>query len=202
MQVVGLTAGVAMGKNYVSKQFQKLGAPVFDADREVHKLIAVGGSAVDEIAQVLPESVIFNTEGQKYIDKWKLAKLTLEDEKKFQQVENIIYPLAKAQAEKFIDEHGQKGTNMVILKVSLLFEARWNEICDKTIVIFAPRGIQESRYFSRKWATREKFEIVRAHQMSNESKINSADFIIYSGFFKWINKWQVKIIYKKLRKER
>jgi dephospho-CoA kinase len=58
MKIIGLTGGIASGKNFVAEIFQKNGAAVFDADKEVHELLESHAEAIKEVKENFPESVI------------------------------------------------------------------------------------------------------------------------------------------------
>ena len=47
--ILGLTGSIGMGKTTVAGMFARRGVPVFDADREVHRMQGPGGPLVDEI---------------------------------------------------------------------------------------------------------------------------------------------------------
>ena len=47
--IVGLTGSIGMGKSAVAAMFADEGAPVFDADAEVHRLQGTGGSGAENV---------------------------------------------------------------------------------------------------------------------------------------------------------
>ena len=59
MYILGLTGSISMGKTEAGKAFMRLGVPVYDADREVHRLFAKGGAAVVPVETAFP-GVEFN----------------------------------------------------------------------------------------------------------------------------------------------
>ena len=50
MKIIGLTGGIASGKNFIAEVFKKIGAIIFDADAEVHEILRSDKVAISEIA--------------------------------------------------------------------------------------------------------------------------------------------------------
>ena len=57
MKIIGLTGGVASGKNFAADWFSNLGIPVFDADHEVHKIFSNNKQVLEEIRKFFPDAV-------------------------------------------------------------------------------------------------------------------------------------------------
>ena len=52
MKVLGLTGSVGMGKSTAAAALRRMGIPVHDADREVHRLLGPCGAAL--AARLIP----------------------------------------------------------------------------------------------------------------------------------------------------
>ena len=58
MKIIGLTGGVASGKNFVAEIFAQKGAVIFDADKEVHRLLDSDKSTISKVKKIFPESFL------------------------------------------------------------------------------------------------------------------------------------------------
>ena len=53
MLIVGLTGSIGMGKTTAGTILRRLGLPVYDADRAVHRLLAEGGGFLLQVGLLL-----------------------------------------------------------------------------------------------------------------------------------------------------
>lgn len=144
MLIIGLTGSIGVGKSNVAKEFRLLGIDVFDADREVHKMLGRGGIAVKKIAEIFPETLANGA-----IDRKKLGDIVFKDSGKLQKLENIVHPLVRAAEHRFISKGRTLQKKMVVLDIPLLFEKGFNQACDYNIVVIAPLFIQRERVLRR-----------------------------------------------------
>jgi dephospho-CoA kinase len=172
MLIVGLTGSIGMGKSTAAAHLRARGVPVFDADAEVHRLYA-GGEAVDPIERAFPGTT---THGG--VDRAKLSAALLAQPERFSELEAIVHPLVRNAERSFLREHAERGTELVVLEIPLLFETGADELVDVTIVVSAVPEVQRARLLQRPELTAEKLGRLLARQMPDAQKRRRADFVV------------------------
>ena len=74
-----------------------------------------------------------------------------------------------------------KGAELVIVEVPLLFETEAHPLYDAVIVVSAPAAIQRDRIAARPGMTPEKIEAIIARQWPDARKRERADFVVDTG---------------------
>lgn len=173
MLIIGLTGSIGMGKSETAKMFAKLGVPVFDADKIVHRFYQKGGKAVDPIAEVFPRALKSGA-----IDRGALSLEVLDNAAALKKLEAIVHPLVRDQEASFLREAERSGAKTVLLDIPLLFETRDLSQFDKIIVVSAPLDVQYTRVMAREGMTEKKFKSINDKQMPDHEKRAKADFVI------------------------
>ena len=177
--VIGLTGSIGMGKTTASNMLHRLGLPVCDSDSLVHRMLAKGGDAVPFVSDVFDGVV---TDGA--VDRAALGQQVFGNAEALKQLEQIMHPLVRAAQKKFIKLCRGHRLFAVVLDVPLLFEVETDKLCDLTLVVSAPRFIQEQRVLARPGMTRERFEATLQRQMPDIEKRKRADIVVQSGLNK------------------
>ncbi|GAA4526407.1 dephospho-CoA kinase [Chelativorans composti] len=175
MIILGLTGSIGMGKTTTARLFMDEGVPVHDADAAVHRLYA--GEAAPLVEELFPGTVEHGV-----VNREKLAQRVVGNPEAMKKLETVIHPLVRADCERFLEEHRQKGTPVVVLDIPLLFETGGRERVNKVVVVSAPADVQKERVLARPGMTEEKLEAIRARQMPDEEKRQRADFVIETGY--------------------
>jgi dephospho-CoA kinase len=173
--ILGLTGSIGMGKTTTARLFMDEGVPVHDADAAVHRLYA--GEAAPLVEELFPGTVEHGV-----VNREKLAQRVVGNPEAMKKLETVIHPLVRADCERFLEEHRQKGTPVVVLDIPLLFETGGRERVNKVVVVSAPADVQKERVLARPGMTEEKLEAIRARQMPDEEKRQRADFVIETGY--------------------
>ena len=172
--ILGLTGSIGMGKTTVAGMFARRGVPVFDADREVHRMQGPGGPLVDEIEAAFP-----GTTGPAGVDRAELGARVFGDPAALARLEAIVHPSVRAAREAFLREHADAP--LVVFDIPLLFEKGGIHEVDEVAVVSAPAEVQRERVLAREGMTAERFAEILALQMPDAEKRARADHVIETG---------------------
>ena len=175
-RVIGLTGSIGMGKSTAAAMLRAAGLPVFDADAEVHRMMAPGGAAVAPIEAAFPGTVC---EGA--VNRRALGDLVFADTEALRRLERIVHPLVGRAERAFLRRAARERRRAVVRDVPLLFETGGEKRCDWTVVVSAPAHIQAARVLARPGVTRELLESVRAKQTPDAVKRKRADVVVPTG---------------------
>lgn len=174
MIVLGLTGSIGMGKSTTARMFSEAGVPVHDSDETVHRLYA--SAAAPLIEARFPGTVVDAT-----VDREKLAASVLGKPEALRDLEGIVHPLVRADADAFLERHRRAGARLAVLDIPLLFETGGEERVDRIVVVTAPASVQRERVLARPGMTEEKFSAILARQVPDAEKRARADFVIDTG---------------------
>ncbi len=174
MIILGLTGSIGMGKSTTAKMFREAGVPVHDSDEAVHRLYSGVGAPLIEAR--FPGSVVDGV-----VDREKLSRAVLGQPEALRDLEKIIHPLVRADADAFLDSSRAAGAPFAVLDIPLLFETQGEGRVDKIVVVSAPADVQRERVLARPGMTTEKFEAILARQVPDAEKRRRADFIVDTG---------------------
>ena len=184
MIVLGLTGSVGMGKSVAAKALHRLGAALFDADAEVHRLLGPGGDAVAAVAAAFPEAALNNAPNDAIgvaIDRGALAARGFDDDAAIRRLEAILHPLVRQAQGAFLKAALARRQKLAVLDIPLLFETGGDKRCDAVAVVTAPAFLQAQRVLRRHGMTAARLAAIRARQMPDREKQRRADFVIHTG---------------------
>lgn len=176
MILIGLTGGIGMGKSTAAAAFRRLGLPVFDADRAVHRLQARGGRAVRAIEAAFPGTV---RDGA--VDRDRLRQAVVFDTAALRRLEGIVHPLVRAEERRFVARARREGRRAAVLDIPLLLETGGDRRVDVVVVVTAPPKVQHARVMARRRMTNAQAAAIIARQMPDSRKRRRADVLVHTG---------------------
>jgi dephospho-CoA kinase len=197
MVIIGLTGSIGMGKSTAAAAFRRLGVPVYDADRAVHRLLARGGGAVALIAASFPAMV---KDGA--VDRQALGAIVFKDKLALANLERIVHPLVRKAQERFLRRQAARRKRLVVLDIPLLLEGDGGRRCDAVVVVSAPAFLQAQRVLSRRGMTPARFAGILRQQMPDREKRRRATFVVETGLGKRHSLRRIAHIVKVMRERR
>lgn len=175
MIVIGVTGNTGSGKSTVSTIIKNnTGALVIDADKVVKELMVSGNEYYEETVKLFGE-VIVNKEKQK-IDNKKLAKIIFEDEEKREKLNKLTFKYIGKRTKELILENKEK--EVVVLDFPLLYEGKFDKICNCVIAVVSDEETKISRIKERDRITKEAAKKRLGAQIDEEELKKKADYIV------------------------
>jgi len=172
--VLGLTGSIGMGKSTVAAMFERLGVPVFDADREVRRMQGPDGSLVPAIEAAFPGTTDANG-----VDRARLGARVFSDPAALARLEGIVHPAVREAREAFLRAH--RAAPLVVFDIPLLFEKGGVDEVDRVVVVSAPAPVQRARVLARKGMSEQRLGEILALQWPDAEKRARADYVIDTG---------------------
>src|SRR5436190_2203311 len=122
-----------MGKSTAAATLRRLGVPLFDADAEVHRLMAPRGAAVRAVEQMFP-GVRDEAGG---IDRRRLGPRVFGEPAARRRLEAILHPMVRRAERRFVAHARARRQPLVVLDIPLLFESGGIDRVDYALVVSA-----------------------------------------------------------------
>jgi dephospho-CoA kinase len=166
-----------MGKSTAAEMLQRLGVPLFDADKVVHQLLSPGGAAVPAVIELFP-GVETPTGG---IDRGLLGQRVFRDASELKRLEAILHPMVRSKERQFLGSVRARRKPVAVLDIPLLFETGGERRCDYVLVVSAPAFLQRQRVMGRSGMTEIRLSAILKKQMPDYEKRRRADFVVPTG---------------------
>jgi dephospho-CoA kinase len=174
LKLIGLTGGVGSGKSTVAGMFADLGATVVDADEATHAVYAPGTDGFDAIVDAFGPQYV--RDGQ--IDRQRLGDLVFRDEAARLRLNAIVHPRVRDWMTMRTAEAVERGAQVVIQDVPLLFENGLQDLFSSTVLVYARPQTQVHRLVEQRGLSRDRAASMLAAQMPIDEKRPLATFVI------------------------
>ena len=198
MLVVGLTGSIGMGKSTAAAMLRRMGVPLFDADRVVHRLLAPGGAAVARVEAAFPGT----RDEDGGIDRKRLGGRVFGDREALARLEGILHPMVAEAEKRFLAQARARREPLAVLDIPLLYESRGAARCDYVIVVSAPAMLQRQRVLRRPGMTEDRFAAILKQQMPDAEKRRRADFVVPTGLDRGLSLRRLRDIVATLRQQK
>jgi dephospho-CoA kinase len=174
LKLIGLTGGAGSGKSTVADMFRALGAVIIDADEATHSVYEPGTPGFDAIVEAFgPE---FVRDGR--IDRARLGDLVFRNPDARRRLNAIVHPLVREWMAARTAEAAQRGADVVIQDIPLLFENKLQKLFAATVLVYARPATQLARLLEFRGVSLARANGMLASQMPIDEKRALADFVI------------------------
>ena len=190
--IIGITGSIACGKSLVSNYLQEKGYTIIDADKIGHMALE-NDEVKKQLVNKFGKSILKDNE----INRVTLGKLVFENNENLKELNNIIHPQIRKNISEQIQVH--KNEKLVFVDVPLLFEAKFDDLVEKIIVISLDEKIQLERLMNRNSLSKEEALQRIKSQIPVREKEKLGDYVVDNSFTQENTYNQVDRILEKLK---
>ena len=174
---VGITGGIGSGKSFVCKKIEALGFPVYYCDDEAKRLMVEDGDIVKGLIGLIgPDSYIEDKEQNCIqLNKPVVANFLFASSENVQKINSLVHPRVKADFQNWASRQSSKA---VFMESAILFEAHFQDVVDRTILVTAPMDVKMERAMLRDHSSREQIESRMRQQQDENNIISLVDYLI------------------------
>ena len=190
--IIGITGSIACGKSLVSNYSQEKGYTIIDADKIGHMALE-NDEVKKQLVNKFGKSILKDNE----VNRVTLGKLVFENNENLKELNNIIHPQIRKNISEQIQVH--KNEKLVFVDVPLLFEAKFDDLVEKIIVISLDEKIQLERLMNRNSLSKEEALQRIKSQIPVREKEKLGDYVVDNSFTQENTYNQVDRILEKLK---
>ena len=175
MKVIGITGGIASGKSFVARCFERLGCQRIDADEISHEVLreeeviaAVRGhwgpTVFNEDGQVDRKrlgQIVFENSALVDTDSNRTGRSTVDSMDQLTKLESILHPRVCVRVIEQIEKLRQQNKKnlvlcpAIVLDAPVMFKTELADRCDEVVFVDSPETIRQQRAAERGWAVDE-----------------------------------------------
>ena len=190
--IIGITGSIACGKSLVSNYLQEKGYTIIDADKIGH-MVLENDEVKKQLVNKFGKSILKDNE----VNRVTLGKLVFENNENLKELNNIIHPQIRKNISEQIQVH--KNEKLVFVDVPLLFEAKFDDLVEKIIVISLDEKFQLERLMNRNSLSKEEALQRIKSQIPVREKEKLGDYVVDNSFTQENTYKQVDRILEKLK---
>jgi len=172
--IIGITGGIGSGKSTLSKLLRAEGYSVYDTDLEARRLQNEHSTMRKKLMDMFGKD-IYTEQG---LNRSALGKIVFGKPELLEKLNTIVHPLVMDDFNSWVSNRYPK--KMLFVESAILYESGFNKLVDKVILITADEAIRIERVIKRDGVTSEHVRARMAYQLSDNEKIERADFVIHS----------------------
>ena len=192
-KILGLTGGIGSGKTAVSKMFNALDVPVYNADQAAKILMQSSKDLKHKIKQLLGEDAY----KQNQLNKAFISEKIFNNKALLTQINALVHPEVALDFNSWLS---MQNSVYVVKEVAILFETAAEDQFDYILTVTAPESLRIQRIIERDHTSLAKIKAVMSNQLQDSEKTAKSDFVILNIDLDSTKK-QVYDIHNRIHKE-
>lgn len=174
-RIIGITGGIASGKSNVCSILKDEGYEVIDSDEIAKELSRKPNACYEAILKAFgPE--FLDKQGE--INRSKLSRLVFSNSAARAVLDKVTHPQIITEVKRQLS---LLPNGLIFVDIPLLYEGKFEYLCDKIICVYLPKKLQVERLMKRDGID-EDLALAKIHsQMDLYLKKTYADFVIDSS---------------------
>jgi dephospho-CoA kinase len=175
MLLIGLTGNIASGKSEVARMLAERGATLIDADVLAREAVRPETQALKDIVKRWGKDIL-NDDGS--LDREALRQIVFADQNELDALNRIVHPGVTRLRDREIANARDRGDQIVVCVIPLLFERNLVEEFDAIVLVDAARPLRLERLVTTRGLEETEAMNMIASQMPAELKRARADYCI------------------------
>ncbi|HEY4734290.1 MAG: dephospho-CoA kinase [Gemmatimonadaceae bacterium] len=175
MLLIGLTGNIASGKSEVARMLEERGATLIDADVLAREAVGPETQALRDIVKRWGKDIL-NDDGS--LDRGALRQIVFADQDELDALNRIVHPGVTRLRDREIAIARERGDQIVVCVIPLLFERNLVEEFDAIVLVDSPRPLRLERLVNTRGLEETDAMNMIAAQMPAELKRARADYCI------------------------
>jgi dephospho-CoA kinase len=172
---IGLTGNIASGKSAVAKMLGDRGATNIDADVLAREAVRPETQALKDIVKRWGKDIL-KKDGS--LDRTALRQIVFADQSELDALNRIVHPGVTRLRDREIARARERGDQIVVCVIPLLFERNLVDEFDAIVLVDAPRPLRLERLVATRGLEETDAMNMIAAQMPAELKRARADYCI------------------------
>jgi dephospho-CoA kinase len=172
---IGLTGNIASGKTEVAKMLADRGATIIDADELAREAVRPETQALKDIVKRWGKDIL-KRDGS--LDRKALRQIVFADQSELDALNRIVHPGVTRLRDREIAAARERGDQIVVCVIPLLFERNLVDEFDAIVLVDAPRPIRLERLVATRGLEETDAMNMITAQMPAELKRARADYVI------------------------
>lgn len=175
MLKVGITGGIGSGKTTVCKIFETLGIPIYYADVRAKEIMNDDDAVKEAIVQLFGQEA-YQFDGT--LNRPFISEKAFQNKILLQQLNAIVHPAVFNNTMQWYNKY--QNEKYTLYEAAIMYESGSYKLLDKIITVYAPIEERILRTMKRDNIDRNAVLDRMDKQLSEDEKMQRADFIIYN----------------------